>query len=228
MAERRDQRVKVARVCRQVVEPIGRRRAVAEAAQVRHDHLEARARERLDVAGPDALGLGPAVREQQRRPSDAFPPVGDLDVRSKTGAVHLHGGRVYAGEPAGTVQRRLARRSLLPPLVRQLRDPLGLGAAAQSRRSRDPDAAHEGGRQGRQVGLPLLRRRLRAARLRQGRARSSRSRATRTRRSRAAGCARRAPARWATSPRRCERRRSSTAGPTAPSGRTSTSTPRWT
>jgi formate dehydrogenase major subunit len=29
----------------------------------------------------------------------------------------------------------LARRSLLPPLVRQLRDPLGLGAAAQSRRS---------------------------------------------------------------------------------------------
>jgi formate dehydrogenase major subunit len=29
----------------------------------------------------------------------------------------------------------LARRSLLPPLVRQLRDPLGLGPAAQSRRS---------------------------------------------------------------------------------------------
>jgi formate dehydrogenase major subunit len=29
----------------------------------------------------------------------------------------------------------LARRSLLPPLVRQLRDPLGLGASAQSRRS---------------------------------------------------------------------------------------------
>jgi formate dehydrogenase major subunit len=29
----------------------------------------------------------------------------------------------------------LARRSLVPPLVRQLRDPLGLGSAAQSRRS---------------------------------------------------------------------------------------------
>jgi formate dehydrogenase major subunit len=29
----------------------------------------------------------------------------------------------------------LARRSLLPPLLRQIRDPLGLGAAAQSRRS---------------------------------------------------------------------------------------------
>jgi formate dehydrogenase major subunit len=29
----------------------------------------------------------------------------------------------------------LARRSLLPPLVRQLREPLGLGAAAQSHRS---------------------------------------------------------------------------------------------
>jgi formate dehydrogenase major subunit len=29
----------------------------------------------------------------------------------------------------------LARRSLLPPLVRQLREPLGLGAAAQSKRS---------------------------------------------------------------------------------------------
>jgi formate dehydrogenase major subunit len=30
---------------------------------------------------------------------------------------------------------RLARRSLIPPLVRQLREPLGLGAAAQSKRS---------------------------------------------------------------------------------------------
>ena len=30
---------------------------------------------------------------------------------------------------------RLARRSLIPPLVRQLKDPLGLGAAAQSKRS---------------------------------------------------------------------------------------------
>jgi formate dehydrogenase major subunit len=29
----------------------------------------------------------------------------------------------------------LARRSLIPPLVRQLREPLGLGAAAQSKRS---------------------------------------------------------------------------------------------
>src|SRR3954454_18138213 len=35
----------------------------------------------------------------------------------------------------GDCASRLARRSFVPPLVRQLRDPLGLGAAAQSRRS---------------------------------------------------------------------------------------------
>jgi formate dehydrogenase major subunit len=39
---------------------------------------------------------------------------------------------------------RLARRSLLPPLVRQLRDPLGLGAAAQSRRSQTLTARTKG------------------------------------------------------------------------------------
>jgi formate dehydrogenase major subunit len=36
---------------------------------------------------------------------------------------------------AGYCAIRLARRSLIPPLVRQLKDPLGLGSAAQSRRS---------------------------------------------------------------------------------------------
>src|SRR5689334_18305109 len=35
----------------------------------------------------------------------------------------------------GTVPIRLARRSLIPPLVRQLKDPLGLRMAAQSKRS---------------------------------------------------------------------------------------------
>jgi formate dehydrogenase major subunit len=35
----------------------------------------------------------------------------------------------------GTVPIRLARRSFIPPLVRQLKDPLGLGSAAQSKRS---------------------------------------------------------------------------------------------
>src|SRR6476646_5420433 len=35
----------------------------------------------------------------------------------------------------GTVPIRLARRSLIPPLVRQLKDPLGLGPAARSKRS---------------------------------------------------------------------------------------------
>src|SRR6476660_8445715 len=43
-----------------------------------------------------------------------------------------------SGWPAhsrGTVPIRLARRSLIPPLVRQLKDPLGLRMAAQSKRS---------------------------------------------------------------------------------------------
>jgi formate dehydrogenase major subunit len=35
----------------------------------------------------------------------------------------------------GYCASRLARRSLIPPIVRQLRDPLGLGSAAQSHRS---------------------------------------------------------------------------------------------
>jgi formate dehydrogenase major subunit len=43
--------------------------------------------------------------------------------------------RGWARACGGTVRIRLARRSLIPPLVRQLREPLGLAAAAQSRRS---------------------------------------------------------------------------------------------
>ena len=49
-----------------VVEVVGREVAVAEAAEVGHDDLEAGGGERFDVAPPDALGLGLAVDEQQR------------------------------------------------------------------------------------------------------------------------------------------------------------------
>ena len=52
------------------------------------------------------------------------------------------------------------------PLLRQLRgrDPLGRGAAAQSRPQRRPAAPHRRGRPGRRLGLPVLRGRLRARR----------------------------------------------------------------
>ena len=69
------------------------------------------------------------------------------------------------------------------PVLRQLRgaDKLGRGAAVKSRGSDRLHGAHAHRRPGRQVGVPVLRRRLRAERLRQGRARSSRSRAIPTR-----------------------------------------------
>jgi hypothetical protein len=62
-----DQRRDVGRVRRDVVAVVGRQRRVAEAAQIGRDHLEAGLGQGLDVAGPDALGLGPAVQQDERR-----------------------------------------------------------------------------------------------------------------------------------------------------------------
>ena len=72
-----EQRVHVAGVRREVVEAIGREVRVAESAQVRCDHLEAGLGQRSDVAPPDALGLRPAVHEQQRIAARARAYVGD-------------------------------------------------------------------------------------------------------------------------------------------------------
>ena len=60
------ERVHVARVRRNVVEAVGPDVGVAEAAQVRCDDLEARSRQWLDDAPPDALRLRPAVYEHER------------------------------------------------------------------------------------------------------------------------------------------------------------------
>ena len=76
-----------------VVEAVGREARFAVTAQVGRDHLEARGRERGDVAPPDALRLGVAVHEQQRRAAHAF-----AHVRK----VHAVGQRGVMGrEPSG-------------------------------------------------------------------------------------------------------------------------------
>ena len=115
------------------------------------------------------------------------------------------------------------------PVYRQLTGPdkLGRGAATQSAPLEGPAAAHRHRRPGRQVGLPLLRGRLRAAGLRPRRAgRTDRGR-PRLARSPAAGSAPRArrPRSW--SPARSASRRCATAPPARPSGPTSTCTPPW-
>jgi hypothetical protein len=75
-----DQVVQVVRVRGEVVEAVGGDRAVAEPAQVGHQHLEAGARERLDVARPDAFRLGPAVGEEERDAADTLAPIRQLHV----------------------------------------------------------------------------------------------------------------------------------------------------
>ena len=67
------ERVEVGGEGRRVVEVVGREVGVAVAAQVGDDDLEAGRGERLDVAPPDALGLGVAVHEQQRVAAHALP-----------------------------------------------------------------------------------------------------------------------------------------------------------
>src|SRR5207248_5452529 len=76
------QRAQVARVRREVVEPVRRETRVPEAAQVGDDHLEARIRERADVAPPDALRLGPTVYEQQGVAAGSLADIGDAQPRT--------------------------------------------------------------------------------------------------------------------------------------------------
>ena len=74
------ERVDVARVHREVVHVVGRQIAVAVAAEVGDDDLEARGGERRDVAPPDALGLGIPVQQEQRVAADAFAHVREGEV----------------------------------------------------------------------------------------------------------------------------------------------------
>ena len=66
------ERVEVAAVGGHVVEAVGPDLAVAEAAEVRDDDLEAGRGQRLDHAPPDPLGLRPPVDEEERHAARAF------------------------------------------------------------------------------------------------------------------------------------------------------------
>src|SRR5699024_5459566 len=93
--------------------------AVAEAAQVGDDDLEAGVRQRGDVARPDPLRLRPAVDEQQRRAALALAPEGQLDAVADLGPVHREHARILprrgrpyppAGCPTtGTTRARSSR-----------------------------------------------------------------------------------------------------------------------
>jgi hypothetical protein len=75
-----DQRMQVARAGGHVVVVVGREPRLAEAAQVRDDHLEPRLRQRRDVAPPDPLRLGPPMDEQKGKPARARPDPRRLDA----------------------------------------------------------------------------------------------------------------------------------------------------
>ena len=78
-----DQRVEVAAVGGDVVEPVRPDLAVAEAAEVGDDHLEAGGGQRRDHPPEDPLGLRPAVDEQQRHAPDPLAHVGLLEAPAR-------------------------------------------------------------------------------------------------------------------------------------------------
>ena len=79
------ERVEVESMRCDVVEPVGTHVAVAEAAEVGHDHLEARRGEGLDHLPEDALGLGPAVHAQQWHATQAFVDEGLAEAARRCG-----------------------------------------------------------------------------------------------------------------------------------------------
>ncbi len=75
----RHERVHVACVRRDVVVVVVGEPRVAEPREVRHDHLEPRRDQRLDVPPPDPLRLRPPVQQQQREAARALAHVRHLD-----------------------------------------------------------------------------------------------------------------------------------------------------
>ena len=73
---------------------------IAEPGEVGNDHLEPRARERLDVPPPDPLRLGPPVQQEQGEAARTLPQVGDLDPVAHARAVHreVHGPNVTCAD----------------------------------------------------------------------------------------------------------------------------------
>src|SRR4051794_31114957 len=88
--------VDVTNVGGDVVEAVGSDVAVAEAAQVRYDHVEAGGRQRLDHAPEDPLRLRPAVHAHERHAAGALPHVG-LAEAPPGGVVHGEALRIDVG-----------------------------------------------------------------------------------------------------------------------------------
>ena len=82
------QRVQVTAVGSKVVHVVCVEIAVAEAAQIGHDHFVSGSDERHDVAPPNPFGLGIPVHEQQRVPTDAFAHVGERESVADLAAVN--------------------------------------------------------------------------------------------------------------------------------------------
>ena len=150
------ERVHVARVRREVVEAVRGQPGVAEAAQIRDDHLEAGTRQRRDVAPPDPLGLRPSVDEQQRVPALPRAHVGDAHAGAHLGVLDrkglwarrvLHPGARYRSRrpaPAGDCPLARAARGGRSPT--RARGSAARPGRARSRRRRAGRPAGRGGR----------------------------------------------------------------------------------
>ena len=107
-----------------VGEAVGATLAVAEAAQVGRDHVEAGGGERVDVAPPDAARLRPAVDQQQRRAAHSLVRVGDLEAARRRAVIRGSGlgevaQRAHARELTATLARRVGRRAASCPAARR-------------------------------------------------------------------------------------------------------------
>ncbi len=96
--------IQIGGVRRRVIEAVGRETRVAEAAEVRDDHLETGLRERLDVAPPDPLGLGPTVDQQERISTHSPPHERELESVRDGRSLASEGSRI--GSRAVTVRHR--------------------------------------------------------------------------------------------------------------------------
>ena len=92
---------------RDVVEPVGPDVAVAEAAEVGDDHLEAGRGERLDHLPEDALGLGPAVHAHERHAAEPLAHEGLAEAARRRG-VDREAGRVELGQSRARRHPRVA------------------------------------------------------------------------------------------------------------------------
>ena len=148
VAEVLEERGQVQRVGDGVTEAVGADLGLAERPQVRADDLEPGGRQRRDDPPVEALGLGPAVHEQDRHAADAFVDVGLAEpppvepVRDEPRRIEVRRTRVAGGGvgrpgndmgrtlPVGLCPTGSAPTAAAPARARRPADPPGRAARA--------------------------------------------------------------------------------------------------